>query len=52
MSDRLEKPWSDNPNAPQIKHSLYLAEKGIFAGFFIAAALYGTATYYAPTYLG
>ena len=37
-----ENPWSDNPNAPQIKYSSYLEEKENIAGTFIAAILYGS----------
>lgn len=36
-----EKPWSNNPNAPQIPHSLYIQEKGNFAGPLVGAVFYG-----------
>ena len=49
-SDSSEKPWSNNPNAPQIPYSLYLAEKSNFAGNLIGAILYGTPTHI-PVYL-
>jgi hypothetical protein len=45
MADPLEKPWSDNPNAPQIPYSLYFAEKANLAGIFIGAIFYGMPTY-------
>lgn len=41
MSDSSEKPWSNNPTAPQIPHLLYSLEKGIFAGILIGAIFYG-----------
>ena len=41
MADSLEKPWSDNPNAPKIPYLLYSFEKSYFAGLFIASILYG-----------
>lgn len=40
MSD-LERPWSDDPNAPPIPHSLYMLEKGSLIGPLISAILYG-----------
>jgi len=43
MSD--QKPWSDNPNAPQIPYDLYFWEKAAFAGELIAAIFYGLPTY-------
>jgi hypothetical protein len=45
MSDSSEKPWSDNPNAPQIPYLLYFAEKANFAGILIGAILYGMSTH-------
>jgi hypothetical protein len=42
MSDSSSNPWSDNPNAPQIPHWLYVAEKTNIAGILIAGILYGT----------
>jgi len=45
MSDPSQKPWSDNPNAPQIPHDLYVWEKAVFAGAFIGVILYGLPTY-------
>ena len=42
MSDPQQKLQSDNPNAPNIPHSLYIAEKGGLAGNFIGSILYGT----------
>lgn len=41
MSNSAEKPWSDNPNAPQIPHILYFAEKASFAGALIGIIFYG-----------
>jgi len=41
MSDPQRKPWSDNPNAPNIPHDLYVEEKAYFAGTLIASILYG-----------
>ena len=41
MSESQEQPWSDNPNAPQISHELYFAEKTYFAGILLASILYG-----------
>lgn len=41
MSGSSEKPWSDNPRAPQIPYEVYIAERGNFVGDFIAAMLYG-----------
>jgi len=41
MSDSLETPWSDNPNAPKIPYWLYFGEKVYFAGSLIGAILYG-----------
>ena len=35
------KPWSDNPNAPQISYDLYFQEKADFSGILIASILYG-----------
>lgn len=35
------KPWSDNPNAPQVPFSVYFAEKSYFTGFLLGAILYG-----------
>ena len=43
--DSSEKPWSNNPNAPQIPYSWYLAEKTTFAGILISAILYGAPTH-------
>ena len=45
MSDSSQKPWSNNPNTPQIPYDLYLWEKAAFAGGFIGAILYGLPTY-------
>ena len=42
MSDSQEKPWSDDPNAPEITYDLYFTEKAWFAGNLIASLLYGT----------
>jgi len=41
MSNSSERPWSDNPYAPQIPYSLYFAEKANFAGILIGGILYG-----------
>jgi len=41
MSGTQQKPWSDNPNAPEISHKLYVEEKAYFAGALISAILYG-----------
>ena len=41
MSDSQELPWSDHPNAPNISHPIYLAEKTTFARSLIASILYG-----------
>jgi len=48
MSD--EKPWSNNPNAPQIPYELYFGEKANFAGILIGAILYGTRMASQPTH--
>ena len=45
MESSSQKPWSDNPNAPQISYSLYFAEKVNFAGFLIGAIFYGMQTH-------
>ena len=45
MSESSQKPWSDNPNAPQIPYDLYVWEKAVFAEGFIGAILYGLPTY-------
>lgn len=45
MSDSSEKPWSDNPYAPQIPYWLYFAEKANFAGVLIGGILYGMSTH-------
>ena len=45
MSDSLEKPWSNNPNAPQIPPSLYNAEREFFASYVVGGILYGMPTY-------
>ena len=37
-----QKPWSTNPNAPDIPYSLYFQEKANFAGILIGSILYGT----------
>ena len=42
MSSSPVKPWSHDPNAPQISYELYLSEKYNFAGTLISAMLYGT----------
>ena len=42
MTDPGERPWSNNPSAPNIPESLYFEEKVTFAGMFIALVLYGT----------
>ena len=42
MSDSQEKPWSANPNAPNIPSSVYFWEKAAFAGNFVSPILYGT----------
>ena len=44
MSNSLEKPWSNNFNAPQIPSRLYTEEKNVLAGSLIGAMLYGTPT--------
>ena len=36
-----DKPWSDNPNAPQITYRQYLTEKSWFAGGAVSSILYG-----------
>ena len=43
----LGRPWSNNPNAPQIPYPFYTAEKTTFAGALISVIFYGTVT---PTY--
>ena len=45
MSVSTEKPWSGDPNAPQIPFSLYIEEKEDFAGFLMGAISYGTLTH-------
>ena len=42
MSDASEKPWSDNPYAPQIPSWLYLVEKASFNGITAGTIFYGT----------
>lgn len=42
MTDSQERPWSSDPSAPKITHSLYFEEKVDFAGMAIASVLYGT----------
>ena len=42
MSGIQDPPWSTNPNAPNITHEIYFAEKANFAGILIGAILYGT----------
>ena len=49
MSNSQDQPWSDNPNAPKISHSLYVSEKAIFAGHFLHSILYGTSKTHHPT---
>ena len=44
MSDSSEKPWSDNPYAPQIPSWLYLTERDIFDGILVGAIFYGILT--------
>lgn len=41
MSESLEKPWSNNTNAPQIPLPIYFLEKGYLAGTLIGAMAYG-----------
>ena len=48
MSDSQEKPWSDNPNAPQIPYYLYFEEKADFAGVLIGSILYGMHMVFTP----
>ena len=51
MSDAWqEKPWSDNPNAPNIPDYLYTREKSQFAGILIASILYGMCNTPLPAY--
>jgi hypothetical protein len=42
MADSTGEPLANNPNAPQIPHWLYVAEKENFAGIFLGAIFYGT----------
>ena len=49
MSDFSGQPWSDNPNAPNITHSVYFAEKANFAGMLISSILYGEREMLPPT---
>ena len=49
MSGSSEKPWSDNPYAPQIPYWLYFAEKANLAGSIIGGIFYGTSAH-AHTY--
>lgn len=44
MADSSVKPWSDNPNAPNIPHPLYIDERAKFAGDILAGILYGMPT--------
>ena len=44
-SDSSQKPWSDNPNAPQIPYGLYFWEKATVAGNIIGAIFYGLQTH-------
>ena len=41
MSDSQELPWSDNPSALKILHTIYLFEKSWFAGTLASSILYG-----------
>lgn len=41
MSSSLKKPWSSNPNAPQILYEQYFAEKVWLVGNLIGAIFYG-----------
>ena len=45
MSDSLEQPWSNNPNAPQILPEVYIQEKQVFVGYVIGGILYGMLNY-------
>lgn len=49
MVDAQEQPWSDNPNAPKISHTVYFEEKASYAGILIASMLYGTYRVFQPT---
>ena len=48
MSGSQKDLWSDNPNAPRISHSLYIAEKANFAGVSLGIASYGIPTIIRP----
>ena len=50
-SDGQFKPWSDNPNAPNISTHWYYEEKTWFAGHFLCSILYGTRTIRLPVRL-
>jgi len=41
MSDIQQNSWSDNPNAPEIPHVVYLWEKVALATLFVSLMLYG-----------
>ena len=41
MSDPWGPPWSDNPNAPKISHTIYFDEKVWFVGNSLSSILYG-----------
>ena len=41
MSGSQQKPWSNNPNAPNISYNTYLNEKSGLAGLFVGSMLYG-----------
>ena len=41
MFDTQKNPRSSNPNAPEISHRMYLAEKEYFTGSIITSILYG-----------
>ena len=40
-TEASQKPWSNNPYAPQIPYSVYFAEKTYLAGVLIGAIFYG-----------
>lgn len=41
MAESQQKPWSSNPNAPQISNEMYLEEKIALVGNLSGAVFYG-----------
>ena len=45
MANSLLRTWSNNPNAPDIPHPLYILEKSNLAGIVISSTSYGMSIY-------